>query len=139
MRDLLIFVLVVGAVFFGVGEWQGWYLGFPGSTPVLLYKRDAEAVNSLRTVLRNDMPISVSGQVRRGSVQVQISYERPSSFQTGGSGTPERVIFEQTYNAGQTIALSQTFEEGGGIYRLRMTYRGASGLFRFGFPRASEL
>lgn len=139
MRDLLIFVLVVGAVFFGVGEWQGWYLGFPGSTPVLLYKRDAEATNSLRTVLRDDMPLQISGQVRRGTVRVQVSYERPSSFQTSAAGTPERVVFEQTYNTGQRITLNQTFEEGPGIYRVKMTYQGATGLFRFTFPRASEL
>ena len=139
MRDTLVFILILVAVFFGVGEWRGWYVGVPGSTPVFVYQKDHRAVTEVRTVTRSDMPIEVSGRVRRGSVTLQVTYERPTSFQTGGAALPERTVFEQTYRTGQTIAYRETVAEGRGVYRVVMTYDDASGTFRFRFPRASEL
>ena len=139
MRDIVIFLLLVVAVFIGIGEWRGWYLGVPGTTPVVLYKMDHRAVTDRRTVTRSDMPITIEGRVRRGTVTVQVTYERPVSFQTGAGGQPERAVFEQTYRTGQRIALNQVFAEGGGIYRVRMTYADVSGTFTFRFPRPSEL
>ncbi len=139
MRDIVIFLLLVVAVFIGVGEWRGWYLGVPGTTPVMLYKMDHRAVTERRTVTRSDMPIGIQGRVRQGTVNVQVTYERPASFQTGAAGEPERVLFEQSYRTGQRIALNQVFAEGSGVYRVRMTYADASGTFRFDFPRPSEL
>ena len=139
MRDTLVFILILVAVFIGVGEWRGWYVGVPGSTPVFLYQKDHRAVTEVRTVTRSDMPIEVSGRVRRGSVTLQVTYERPASFQTGGGALPERTVFEQTYRTGQTIAYRETVAEGRGVYRVVMTYADASGTFRFRFPRPSEL
>lgn len=139
MRDTLVFLLVLVAIFVGVGEWRGWYVGVPGSTPVFLYKKDHRAVTDVRTVTRADMPIEASGRVRRGTVTLQVTYERPASFQTGGGAIPESVVFEETYRTGQTIALNQTFDEGRGVYRVVMVYDDVSGTFRFRFPRPSEL
>lgn len=139
MRDTLVFLLILVAIFVGVGEWRGWYVGVPGSTPVYVQKKDHRATTEVRTVTRSDMPIAVSGRVRRGSVTLQVTYERPASFQTGGGALPQSVVFEETYQTGQTISLSQTFTEGRGIYGVVMTYADASGTFRFRFPRPSEL
>lgn len=139
MRDIVIFLLLVAAVFIGIGEWRGWYLGVPGTTPVVLYKMDHRAVTDVRTVTRTDMPIAIEGRVRQGTLTVQVTHERPASFQTGEAGSPERVVFEETYRTGQRVAVNQTFTEGRGIYRVRMTYADVSGTFRFRFPRPSEL
>ncbi len=139
MRDLVIFLLLIVAVFIGIGEWRGWYLGVPGTTPVIVYKMDHRAVTEVRTVTRSDMPIRMEGRVRQGTVTVAVTYERPVSFQTGGAAVPERVLLEQTYATGQRIALNQTFDAGRGIYRVRVTYADVSGTFRFSFPRPSEL
>jgi hypothetical protein len=139
MRDIVIFLLLVVAVFIGIGEWRGWYLGVPGTTPVVVYKMDHQAVTSVRTVTRSDMPIRMEGAVRRGTAAVAVTYERPVSFQTGGDAVPERVLYEQTFAAGQRITLNETFAAGQGIYRVRVTYSGVSGTFRFTLPRPSEL
>jgi hypothetical protein len=139
MRDTVIFLLVLAAVFIGVGEWRGWYLGVPGSTPVVVYKMDHRAVSDVRTVTRADMPLAMDGRVRRGTVTVQVTHERPISFQTGGDASPERVVFEQVYRAGQRVNLNQTFEEGRGIYRVRVTYADVTGTFTFRWPPPSQL
>jgi len=139
MRDILIFSLFIVAVFIGVGEWRGWYLGVPGSTPVVVYKMDHRAVVERRTVMRTDMPLAMEGRVRQGTVTVQVTYERPPSIQTATQPLPERVVFEQVYRAGQRIVLNQTFDEGGGVYRLRVTYADASGTFTFRLPPSSQL
>ena len=139
MRDTLVFILILVAVFIGIGEWRGWYLGVPGSTPVFVYQKDHRAVTEVRTVTRSDMPIEVSGRVRRGTVTLQVTYERPASFQTGGGALAERIVFEQTYRTGQTIAFRETVAEGRGVDSVAMTYADASGTFRFRFPRPSEL
>ncbi len=139
MRDILIFLLFIVAVFIGVGEWRGWYLGIPGTTPVLVYKMDHRAVVERRTISRTDMPIRMEGRVRQGTVTVQVTYERPPSIQTNAQPLPERVVFEQVYRAGQRIVLNQTFDEGGGVYRIRVTYADASGNFTFTLPTSSQL
>lgn len=139
MRDLVIFLLLVAAVFIGIGEWRGWYLGVPGTTPVVLYKMDHRAVTDVRTVTRSDMPIRVEGRVRRGTLTVAVTHERPTSFQTGEPALPERVLYEGTFNRGQRVMLNDLFDAGRGIYRVRMTYADVSGIFRFTFPRPSEL
>lgn len=139
MRDLIIFVLILAGIFFAVGEWRGWYLGIPNQTPVLVYKNDHYARTPIRTVTRSDMPIEISGQVRHGSVRVQVMFESPASFQTGAAAVPERIVFDQTYARGQRVAVNQVFSEGRGIYTIVMTYDDASGTFRFTYPPASQL
>jgi len=139
MRDIVIFLLLVAAVLIGIGEWRGLYLGVPGTTPVVVYKMDHQAVTTVRTVTRSDMPIRMEGTVRRGTVAVAVTYERPISFQTGGDAIPEGVVYEQTFTTGQRVTLNETFTAGQGIYRVRVTYSGVSGTFRFTLPRPSEL
>src|SRR5680860_103490 len=120
MRDLLGFLLVLAAVFFIVGELRGWYLGVPTQTPILLYKKDFSAETTRRTVLRDDMPISFSGKVRRGTVNVNVLYER-------------------SYRPGEIIAVDEVFAAGGGVYTVRVDYVDATGLFRLTMPGGSEL
>lgn len=139
MRDLLGFLLVLAAVFFIVGETRGWYLGVPTQTPVLLYKKDFTAETTRRTVMRDDMPVSFSGQVRRGEVTVTVRYEQPSSFQTGQAGRAPVTLFERSYRQGENIALNEVFDAGGGIYTVEANYQDATGLFRVGMPGGSEL
>ena len=139
MRDLIIFLLILTAIFFAVGEWRGWYLGIPNQTPVFVYKNDHVATTTIRTVTRRDMPISFTGQVRHGSVRVQVFFEAPVSFQTGAAAVPRREIFDQTFQRGQRATLDQTFTEGGGIYTIVATYNEASGTFRISHPVSSQL
>jgi hypothetical protein len=139
MRDIVIFLLLIVAVFIGIGEWRGWYLGVPGTTPVVVYKMDHRAVTDVRTVTRSDMPIRMEGRVRQGTVTVEVTHERPASFQTGEAAQPERVLFEQAFGTGQRIAINEVFAAGRGIYRVRVVYADVSGTFRFTFPRPSEL
>jgi len=139
MRDLLGFLLVLAAIFFVVGELRGWYLGVPTQTPILLYKMDHVAETSRRTVMREDMPVRFSGLVRRGSVTVTVLHERPASFQTGAQGRPETTVFERTYRTGEQIALNEVFQLGGGVYRVKVAYQDATGVFRLHMPGGADL
>jgi hypothetical protein len=139
MRDIVIFLLILTGIFFAIGEWRGWYLGIPNQTPIFLYKNDHVARTPIRTVTRDDMPIAVSGQVRRGTVRVQVLFESPASFQTGAAPQPQRGIFDQTFTRGQRLAIDEVFREGRGIYTVVMTYADASGTFRISYPVSSQL
>ena len=139
MRDIIVFLLILTGIFFAVGEWRGWYLGIPNQTPILVYKNDHVARTPIRTVTRDDMPINVSGQVRRGSVRVQVLFESPASIQTSAAAQPQRGIFDQTFTRGQRLALDEVFHEGRGVYTVVMTYADASGTFRINYPVSSQL
>jgi hypothetical protein len=139
MRDLIVFLLILTGIFFAIGEWRGWYLGVPNQTPVYVYKKDHYARVPIRTVTRSDMPIAIDGQVRQGTVRVQILFESPASFQTGAAAVPERVVFEQAFGRGQRVTLDQTFNEGRGIYVIALTFEDASGTFRIRHPVSSQL
>lgn len=139
MRDIIIFLLILTGIFFAIGEWRGWYLGIPNQTPIFLYKNDHVARTPIRTVTRDDMPINVSGQVRRGTVRVQVLFESPASFQTGAAPVPQRGIFDQTFTRGQRLGIDEVFREGRGVYTVVMTYADASGTFRINYPVSSQL
>jgi hypothetical protein len=139
MRDFLIFVAVLAAVFFGIGEWQGWQLGAPGQTPVFVYKKDAVTLATRRTINRNDFPYTVSGRVQRGRVTVEGYYQQGASFQTNAPAGPEHLIFRETFTQGQQIALQGAMRQGVGYYRIRLVFEDATGLFRVQVPRGSEL
>ncbi len=139
MRDLIVFLLILTGIFFAIGEWRGWYLGIPNQTPIFLYKNDHVARTPIRTVMRDDMPIRVSGQVRRGTVRVQVLFESPASFQTGAAAQPQRSVFDQSFTRGQRLGIDEVFREGGGIYTVVMTYTDASGTFRINYPVSSQL
>jgi hypothetical protein len=139
MRDFLIFVAILAAVFFGIGEWQGWYLGIPGQTPVFVYKKDAAGELTRRTINRNDFPFEVSGTVRRGKVTVEGYYQQGASFQANTPAGPEQRVFKREYGVGQRIDLQDTMRQGTGYYRIRLVFEDATGLFRVKVPRGSEL
>lgn len=139
MGRLLRFLIVVAIIFFGIGEWQGWYVGVAGQTPLLVYKKDYVAQASRRTVMRNEMPVNITGNVQNGSVTVKIHYERPASIQTSAAALPERVVFERTWNKGQRIALNELVDQGRGNYRTEITFENATGMFNLKLPTSSEL
>lgn len=139
MRDFLIFVALVLIVFFAVGETVGWQVGIPGQTPVYVYGQDGMAAAERRTIRRNEMPISVHGRVRDGSVDVRVLHRDTGSFQTNRAGGDVEVLYEESFAAGRTIALERTFSEGAGVYRVELRFVGATGLFRVPMPNASEL
>jgi hypothetical protein len=126
------------AVFIGVGEWRGWYLGVPGSTPVVVYKMDHRAVSTPHG--HADRHADRHGGSGASGHGHGAGHPRaPRASRPGPSALPERVVFEQVYRAGQRIVLNQTFDEGGGVYRLRVTYADASGTFTFRLPPSSQL
>ena len=139
MRGFLTFLLVLAVIFFAVGETRGWYLGIPGQTPILVYKKDHFAETTRRTLQRTDMPVQFSGEVKRGAVTVEIRYQQPSSFQTNQAAGAQRKLFEETYRAPQRIALDRVFEAGGGVYSVIVTYEDATGIFRLEVPGGIDL
>jgi len=139
MRGLITFLIIVAVVFFAVGETRGWYLGFPTQTPILVYKKDHTAETTRRTLSRTDMPIKLSGEVKRGSVHLEVRYQRPSSFQTNAAAGSEQVVFEQTWTKGQRIAFDRLFEQGGGVYTVYITYTDATGIFNLKMPDGIDL
>ena len=139
MRDLLIFLVLLAAVFFGVGEWQGWYLGVPTQTPILVYKKDFVAEATRRTRNLDRMPFELRGRVRSGGLTVRVHHQRAASFQAGTAAGRERALFEQSFRAGQIVAIDQVFENGEGIYRVELHFDDASGVFRMEMPDGIDL
>lgn len=139
MRDFLGFLVFGLIVFFVVGETVGWNVGIAGQTPVLVYKRDGSSLASRRTVMGSGVPVTVEGRVRDGDVVLRVVYEDTGSFQTNRGGEPPELVFEETYRRGQRIAVDEVFEEGRGLYRVELTFRAATGVFRVGLPDGSEL
>jgi hypothetical protein len=130
MRPLLQFLGFCFIVFFAVGEFQGWYVGFPPSSPMLLYKMDRE-VNIRRDVtLENDFSFDLRGRVRDGSVQVEAFYEIPPSFQQGGKGKLPKKVFDEVFSRGEQIDISKLIKSGQGRYTVRIVYHDTTGVFR---------
>ena len=139
MRPLLQFFGFCFIVFFIVGEFQGWYLGFAPNTPMLLYKQDYNT-NVVRDVRFGDeLPLELSGKVRNGSVRVEAYFEIPSSFQQGTQGTQPRLVFEQDFLAGQQINIKEALDRGRGRYTVRILYRDATGIFELNLPGNNSL
>ena len=139
MRDFLIFLVFCAVVFFGVGEWRGWYVGIPPQTPIFAYKTTTDASYMRRVTSANGLPLELSGEVKRGTLTVEGTYEKPNSFQTGKTGTPTRVVFRETYYEGDEVNLSQLLKRGQGIYRVKLTLEDASGTFRLDLPTSDQL
>lgn len=139
MRGLLTFLLVLAIVFFVVGETRGWYLGIPGQTPIMVYKKNHFAETTRRTLQRTDMPVRFTGEVKRGAVTIEVRYQQPSSFQTNQAAGAQRKLFEETYRAPQRIALDRVFESGGGVYTVLVTYEDATGMFKLEVPGGVDL
>lgn len=139
MRGFLTFLVILAIVFFAVGETKGWYLGIPGQTPILTYKVDKVASSARTTLNRTNMPVTFSGTVKQGSVTMEVQYQRAVSFQAGTSAGQVQTVFEQSWSKGDRIAFDRTFDMGGGIYTIIMTYEDASGVFTMGLPRGIDL
>ena len=139
MRDFLVFLVFCAVIFFGVGEWRGWYVGIPPQTPIFAYKTTTDASYVRRVSSADGFPLILNGEVKRGTLTVEGTYEKPSSFQTGKAGRPERVMFRQTYYEGEEVDLSQMLKRGQGIYRVKLTLEDASGTFRLDLPTGDQL
>lgn len=139
MRQLLVFAAVLAIVFFAVGEWRGWYLGIAGQTPILVYKKDHVAEIDRRTITLDHLPVTISGEVRNGTVRVTVIYERPASFQTGAAALPAQTVLERSFAAGQEITIDELVQEGQGDYTIRLEFEDATGLFRVRVPPAAQL
>ena len=139
MRDFLIFLVFCAVVFFGVGEWRGWYVGVPPQTPIFAYKTTTDASYVRRVTSASGLPLELSGEVKRGTLTVEGTFEKPSSFQTGTAGGPERVVFREVYYKGDEVNLSQLLKRGQGIYRVNLILEDASGTFRLDLPTGDQL
>lgn len=139
MRGLIQFAVVVAVLFFGVGEWQGWYLGVPPHTPMILYKKDHVVTVSRRTMTAQSFDFGLEGRLRQGRLTVEAYYERPESFQTGRPGESARRVYQETFAAGQSVRVAQTLRQGQGIYRVRLTFEDSSGTLRLRLPEAGTL
>ncbi|HLU82364.1 MAG TPA: hypothetical protein VKZ43_03095 [Trueperaceae bacterium] len=139
MRDFLGFLLILAVIFLVVGEINGWYIGIASQTPIVVYKKDAAVDTSRRTVTREDMPVRFTGQVRRGTVTVTVSYERSDSFQTGRQGQSRTVLYERAFRVGERIAIDERFTSGPGVYSVGVNYADATGVFRLTLPGGTDL
>ncbi|MDQ3458468.1 MAG: hypothetical protein M3498_04045 [Deinococcota bacterium] len=139
MGGLIRFLVIGAIIFFGVGEWQGWYLGVAPYTPVLVYKKDHVFTYNRQRIADQPFPVDFRGRLRRGRVTVEGYYERPASLQTGQRGTPPRRIFSETFEAGQLVSVVGEMRQGRGIYTVRVSYEDATGLFRLARPAAETV
>jgi hypothetical protein len=130
MRALLQFLGFCFIVFFIVGEFQGWYVGLPLQTPMLVYKVD-KAVEVTRDVLYEDqLDFDLRGKVNDGVVRVEAFFEIPPSFQAGTAGKAPKKIFDEEFGTGQDIQLGKILKAGKGRYTVRILYDKATGIFR---------
>jgi hypothetical protein len=125
-------ILIPAVIFFGVGEWQGWYVGAAPHTPIFVYKKDY--THTRQTTHAESYEFTLSGRLRQGSLIVEASYERPPSVQTSRQGEPERCVFRQEFRAGEPIVLSENLRNGAGIYRIRLIFDDATGSLRLKVP-----
>jgi hypothetical protein len=132
--SLFKFIAVAAIIFFGVGEWQGWYVGLATQTPVLVYKKDYTHTHTRQTTHAESYEFTLSGRLRQGNLIVEASYERPPSVQTSRQGEPERRVFRQEFRAGEPIVLSENLRNGAGIYRIRLIFDDATGSLRLKVP-----
>lgn len=139
MRPLLQFLGFCFIVFFVVGEFQGWYVGFAPQTPMLLYKQDQTVNVKHDASFRDSMTFDLEGRVRDGRVRIEAYFEIPPSFQGNTSGTPPRLVYEEEFLAGQRINLKETLRNGRGRYTVRLIYRDVTGVFTLELPEGGTL
>lgn len=139
MRQFIVFLVILAVAFFVVGELRGVYLGILGQTPVVAYKTDHTAQSTRRTINRDSLPVTLTGQVRNGDLRVSVDFERPVSFQTGGGALPNETVFERTYRTGERVALNELVQAGTGIYTVRLEFSEGTGIFTLRLPAGAEL
>jgi len=139
MRPLLQFAGFCFIVFFIVGEFQGWYVGVPPTTPMYLYKSD-KTVNITRDVrLLDSLDLNLRGKVGDGNVKVEVFFEIPSSFQAGTAGKAAKLVFSEEFFPGQTVNVFDTVKRGKGRYTIRLSYEQMTGQLRLKLPPNSDL
>lgn len=139
MRGFLVLVVVLATFFFGIGEYKGWMVGIPGQIPLMVYKSEATASAVRRTTNRQDMPFSLQGKVKNGTVRVEGYFKVPQSFQAGKAAKPEKLVFEKEFSTGETISLNETLKNGQGEYRIVIKFNNTSGIFKVGLPKGIDL
>lgn len=139
MRGLIVWIVILTAVFFVVGETHGWYIGIPSHTPVFVYKMTASGRATRQTFNTDTLPVSLSGKVRHGSVEVKVIFQRPVSIQNNTPAGRDRPLFDHTYQTGETIAIDRAFKGGKGDYTVQLTFDDATGLFRLRLPDTNQL
>ena len=138
MRPLLQFFGFVFIVFFIVGELQGWYLGFPPETPMLLYKAD-QIVSSSRTAkFENSFPLDFKGKVKRGEILVEVLFNIPASFQGQKNATAPVRIYHKTFYEGDDINIDKLLRKGKGRYTVRISYSDSTGIFKLKMPNLDD-
>ena len=128
-------------VFFGVGEFAGgWYLGVPPQTPVMVYKKTVSKQLTRRTLLSNEFPFAIDGSLQSGTLNVQVIYERPASFQNPGvKPVAPKLYFDKTFTADIPVHLVESMKNGPGIYTIRLVFEDATGRLSVDVPTNSEL
>ena len=139
MRGLIVWIVILVGVFFVVGESHGWYLGVPSHTPVFVYKITASGKATRQTFNTDALPVRMSGRVRHGSLEVKVIFQRPESFQTSRQAGSDRPLFDHTYQAGDVVAIDQSFKGGKGDYTVQLDFHDATGLFRLNLPDENQL
>ena len=134
MRGLIIFLAILAIVFFAVGETQGWYLGVLSHSPVFVFKKTATGEATRQTFNVDALPVRLTGTVKHGTVEVKIFFQVPESFQASTGPGPDDELFDKTYQAGERIAIDQSFKGGKGDYTVRMIFTDATGWFRLRVP-----
>lgn len=129
----------MAALFFGVGEFQGWTVGLPSQLPVMVYKSDGTATAKRRLTTAKELPFEMTGEVKNGSVTVRAFHQTAGSYQAGKQAGKERTIFEETFLEGQNINLNEVFKNGNGNYRIDFFFDEATGIFNVKMPKGSEL
>ena len=140
MRGSFQVLAVAVVIFFGVGEFLGgWYVGVAPQTPVLVYKK-THTTTLTRRVTGDTFTFDLGGEVRGGTVTVEGLYERPASYQNPGrAALPPRELFNKRFGPGERVRVAETLKAGTGVYRVRVTFEAATGLFHLEVPAASEL
>jgi len=139
MRGFLIFLVLLVIVFFAVGETHGWYLGLPSHTPVFVYKMTARGQATRQTFNADALPVRLTGSVRHGNVEITVIFQKPESIQSNKQAGPQDTIFDRTYQAGDRIAIDQSFKSGKGDYTIVLQFNDATGLFRLRLPNENQL
>jgi len=139
MRSLLQFFGFLFIVFFMVGELQGWYVGFPPETPMLLYKADHIVSSSRTAKFENSFPLVLNGKVKRGEILVEVMFNIPASFQGQKNATSPVRIYHKTFYEGDDININKLLRKGSGRYTVRISYSDSTGIFKLKMPNSNDL
>ncbi len=140
MKNFIIFLGICALIFFGVGETRGWNVGVLSQTPVFLYSSTSEFEAKRRLNSVRELPFTISGELRSGTVTLRAYYERPESFQNPtGSTLDRRRVLERRFLSGEPIDFSEILEGGFGIYSFEVIFEDATGRINLELPDSNNL